>query len=128
ASRTCKVRPTVQVVFHGGRIDRAMNASPFDCGCAAPPPPMMLASAEPAPQAVSEKNLSPNVQLPSSSAAAPAPRAVLDPMLPPLPNASRPAVAIASATQPGNVTTGRAETAPPPRAKPSDIHVQIEAP
>lgn len=125
--RTYQVKPTEQVVFHEGRIDRVSNDVPFDCGCAAPPPPVMMASAEPTPQAVSEKALPPNVQLPSSSAA-PSPRAVLDPMLPPLPNASRPAVAMSPSTQPGNVTTARSETAPPPRTRPSDIHVQIEAP
>jgi AMIN domain-containing protein len=126
--RTYQVKPTEQVVFHEGRIDRVSNDVPFDCGCAAPPPPVMLASAEPVTQPVSEKNVPPNVQLPSSSTAAPAARAVLDPMLPPLPNASRPAVATIPSTQPGSVTSARAETAPPPRTKPSDIHVQIEAP
>ena len=126
--RTYQVKPTEQVVFHEGRIDRLSNDVPFDCGCAAPPPPVMLASAEPVLQAAPEKSLPSNVQLPSSAATIPTPRAVLDPMLPPLPSASRPAVAMSASTQPGNITAVRSETAPPPRTKPTDIHVQIEAP
>ncbi len=124
--RTYQVKPTEQVVFHEGRIDRVSNDVPFDCGCAAPPPPVMRASTEPVTPPVAETNLPPNVQMPSS-AAAPVMRASLDPMLPPLPNASRPAIAVSPGTQ-GNVTSARAETAPLPKPKPSDIHVQIEAP
>jgi len=126
--RTYQVKPTEQVVFHEGRIDRVSNDVPFDCGCAAPPPPVMMASAEPVLQAAPEKTLPANVQLPSSAATTPTPRAVLDPMLPPLPNASRPAVATSASSQQGNITAVRSETAPPPRTKPNDIHVQIEAP
>jgi hypothetical protein len=122
--RTYQVKPTEQVVFHEGRIDRISNDVPFDCGCAAPPPPVMRAAAEPVTQPVSDTNLPPNVHLPSSAAQI---RASLDPMLPPLPSSSRPAVAGPPGAQ-VNLASARAETAPLPQSKPADIHVQIEAP
>ena len=124
--RTYQVKPTEQVVFHEGRIDRISNDVPFDCGCAAPPPPVMRAALEPPPipTRVSETNLPPNLQMPSSGAS---PRAAIDPMLPPLPNASRPAIAAPSGSQAGR-NTGMPETSPLPPSKKEDIHVQIEAP
>jgi AMIN domain len=122
--RTYQVKPTEQLVFHEGRIDRVSNDVPFDCGCAAPPPPVMRASATAAPPTVSEANLPPNVHLPSSAAPA---RASLDPMLPPMPSPSRPAVSGPPGSQ-VNMASARPETAPVPQSKPADIHVQIEAP
>jgi hypothetical protein len=123
--RTYQVKPTEQVVFQQGRIDRISNDLPFDCGCAAPPPPVMRASV-PEPTQVAEAKLPPNLQMPSSSSGT-TPRAVIDPMLPPLPTASRPAVA----GRPGSQTqraSAAPETAPPVPSKKQDLHVQIEAP
>ena len=123
--RTYQVKPTEQVVFQQGRIDRISNDLPFDCGCAAPPPPVMRASV-PEPTQVAEAKLPPNLQMPSSSSGT-TPRAVIDPMLPPLPTASRPAVA----GRPGSQTQRASpapETAPPVPSKKQDLHVQIEAP
>ena len=123
--RTYQVRPTEQVVFHDGRIDRLSNDVPFDCGCASPPPPVMRASVPATTTTtVAEANLPPNLRLPSASAPA---RATLDPMLPPLPNASRPAIAGPSGSQVG-MALAKPESAPLPPSKPADIHVQIEAP
>ena len=122
--RSYQVKPTEQVVFHEGRVDRMSNDVPFDCGCAAPPPPVMRASLPtPTPQ-VSDANLPPNLHLPSSSAPI---RASLDPMLPPLPNASRPAVSGPPGSQVSFASTNPEMTQLPP-SKPADIHVQIEAP
>ncbi len=123
--RTYQVKPTEQVVFQQGRIDRISNDLPFDCGCAAPPPPVMRASV-PEPTQVAQTNLPPNLQMPSSSSGA-TPRAVIDPMLPPLPSASRPAVA----GRPGSETqraSAAPENAPPVPSRKQDLHVQIEAP
>lgn len=123
--RTYQVKPTEQVVFQQGRIDRISNDLPFDCGCAAPPPPVMRASV-PEPTQVAEAKLPPNLQMPSSSSGT-IPRAVIDPMLPPLPAASRPAVA----GPPGSPTqraSAAPESAPPAPYKKQDLHVQIEAP
>jgi hypothetical protein len=80
----------------------------------------------PEPTQVAQANLPPNLQMPSSRSAT-SPRAAIDPMLPPLPTASRPAVA-----GPSGVPVQRAsavpEAAPPVPAKKQDLHVQIEAP
>jgi hypothetical protein len=122
--RTYQVKPTEQVVFHEGRVDRMSNDVPFDCGCAAPPPPVMRASVPTVTPQVSDANLPPNLHLPSSTAPM---RASLDPMLPPLPNASRPAVSGPAESQ-VNLASTSPEMTPLPPSKPADIHVQIEAP
>jgi hypothetical protein len=122
--RSYQVKPTEQVVFHEGRIDRLSNDVPFDCGCAAPPPPVMRASAPPVTPTLSDASLPPNVHLPSSAAPT---RASLDPMLPPMPSSSRPAVATSAGSQ-VSLASARPEIAPLPPSKPADIHVQIEAP
>jgi hypothetical protein len=123
--RTYQVKPTEQVVFQQGRIDRISNDVPFDCGCAAPPPPVMRASV-PENTQLAEANLPPNLQMPSSNAGA-TPRAVIDPMLPPLPTASRPAVAGPSGTSVQRASAVP-DAAPSMPAKKQDLHVQIEAP
>jgi hypothetical protein len=123
--RTYQVKPTEQVVFQQGRIDRISNDLPFDCGCAAPPPPVMRASV-PEPTQVAEAKLPPNLQMPSSSSGTTA-RAVIDPMLPPLPTASRPAVAGRAGSQVQRASAVP-ETAPPVPSRKQDLHVQIEAP
>ena len=123
--RTYQVKPTEQVIFHDGRIDRMSNDVPFDCGCASPPPPVMRASVPAATTTVAETNLPPNLRLPSPAAGST--RATLDPMLPPLPNASRPAIASSAGSQAG-MALAKPEAAPLPPSKPADIHVQIEAP
>ena len=126
--RTYRVKPTEQLVFHDGRIDRVSNDVPFDCGCAAPPPPVMRASLPPtaAPTPASEGSLPQNVHLPSSTAPT-STRAALDPMLPPLPSGSRPAIAATVPSQ-TSMAAVNSETMPVPPSKPTDIHVQIEAP
>jgi hypothetical protein len=122
---TYQVKPTEQVVFLEGRIDRVSNDVPFDCGCAAPPPPVMRASTQPEPTQVAEAKLPPNLQLPSSNSGAA--RASIDPMLPPLPNASRPAMAGPAGSQVQRASVAP-EAAAPVRSKKEDLHVQIEAP
>jgi hypothetical protein len=125
--RTYQVKPTEQVVFHEGRIDRVSNEVPFDCGCAAPPPPLMRASVPPSTTEIADANLPPDLHLPSSTAPTRSSSSPsLDPMLPPLPNGSRAAVAVTPGTKP-TVPATSAE-AIPPTIKPADIHVQIEAP
>jgi hypothetical protein len=126
--RTYQVKPTEQVIFHEGRIDRMSNDVPFDCGCAAPPPAVLRAEntpPAPVPPVVSDASLPSNLHLPPSTA--PTARASFDPMLPPLPNASRPAISTMSGSK-VNVASVRPDAAPLPPSKPTDIHVQIEAP
>jgi hypothetical protein len=122
--RSYQVKPTEQVVFHEGRIDRLSNEVPADCGCPGTPQPVMQASVSPT-TTVSDTALPSNIHLPSSSAQAF--RASLDPMLPPLPSSTRPAMTSPSGSQ-VNLASMSPETAPLPPSKPNDIHVQIVAP
>ena len=132
--RTYQVKPTEQVVFQDGRVDRVSNDLPVDCGCAAPPLPIMRASTAPPTTTVSDANLPPNVHLQTS----PVTRAALDPMLPPMPEPATRAVLDpmlpplpAHTTHPpsqGALASANPSSAHLPSAKPEDIHVQVEAP
>jgi hypothetical protein len=123
--RTYQVKPTEQVVFHEGRIDRISNDVPPDCGCPGNPrPAVMLASTSPNPP-ISDAGTSSNLQL--ASGAAPGFRASIDPMLGPMPSSARSRVGFASGSQ-VNLASMSPETAPLPPGKPNDIHVQIVAP
>ena len=123
--RTYQVKPTEQVVFHEGRIDRLSNDVPADCGCPGTArPAVMLASNSPNPP-ITDANLSSNVRL--ASGPSPGFRATLDPMLGPLPSAARGGTSAPSGSQ-VNIASMGPETAPLPPAKPNDIHVQIVAP
>jgi len=123
--RTYQVKPTEQVVFHEGRIDRISNDVPPECGCpGAARPAVMLASTSPNPP-ISDANISSNVRL--ASGAAPGFRASIDPMLGPMPSGARSGMAASSGSQ-INLASMGPETAPLPPTKPNDIHVQIVAP
>jgi len=131
--RSYQVKPTEQVVFQEGRVDRLSNDVPVDCGCAAPPLPVMRASVAPTAPPISDANLPANVHLPTSMSRAaldpmlppmpaPASRAALDPMLPPLP------VHPAGSGSQVNLASASPSKALLPHSKPEDIHVQVEAP
>lgn len=123
--RTYQVKPTEQVVFHEGRIDRISNDVPPECGCpGAARPAVMLASTSPNPP-ISDANVSSNVRL--ASGATPGFRTSIDPMLGPMPSGARSGMAASSGSQ-VNLASMSPETAPLPPTKPNDIHVQIVAP
>jgi hypothetical protein len=86
----------------------------------------MRASAAPVAAPASEASMPQNVRLAGSSTPT-STRAALDPMLPPMSNGTRPAIAATTPTQ-MSMASASPETAPPPTARPADIHVQIEAP
>jgi AMIN domain len=123
--RSYQVKPTEQVVFHEGRIDRISNDVPPECGCPGTSrPAVMLASTSPNPP-ISDANVPSNVRL--ASGAAPGFRASIDPMLGPMPTGARAGMGTSSGSQ-VNIASMGPETAPLPPAKPNDIHVQIVAP
>ena len=60
--RTYQVKPTDQLVFHGGSLDRVDSVVPLECGCAPPSPPVMRANSVP--------TVVPDEKLPTSTALA----------------------------------------------------------
>lgn len=71
--RIYQVKPSQQIVFHDGRIDKVGNDIPAECGC---PEPILLMRAEAAPPHIVPDSDSPNVTLAQagSPANSPAPQ------------------------------------------------------
>jgi hypothetical protein len=107
-----QVKPTEQIVFHSGRLNLVDAAVPASCGCPPPEIPVMLASAAPVP-AVSDAKQPSSVDLGRDGSKAVTP-----------PASARPS----GVTLPGEAAALPPETAALPPSKPSDVHVQVEAP
>ena len=99
---TYQVKPTEQITFHSGRLTNVDSVIPVGCGCAPPQIQAMRADTKP----------SANPPTPSTSSA-PAPGEKAENGVESVPS-SLPATA--------------SETAAPPPLKPSDVHVEVEAP
>jgi hypothetical protein len=104
-NRIYQVRPSEQVVFRSGRIDKVDTDVPLECGC--PPPPAVLRANNAPPQVV------PDSQLPSKVSVSPG-----------LGSATPQGIVSSSETKLSNGS----ETAPLPPSQPNDIHVQLDAP
>jgi hypothetical protein len=106
--RIYQVKPTEQVVFHAGQIDKVDSNVPVECGC-------------PAPRQVLETDTStapkPESELPE--------KARLGTSTTPAENASgnSPAEAAGSTT-----LSNGPETQPVPPSQPGDVHIQVDAP
>jgi hypothetical protein len=112
-----QVKPTEQIVFRSGHLNLVDSAVPASCGCPPPTIPVLRASVLPAPVVADAK-------LPSSSSI---PLAQPGDQLKP--------VALAASTSrielnPSQVKVSGLppETAALPASKPSDVHVQVDAP
>jgi hypothetical protein len=104
-NRIYQVRPSEQVVFRSGRIDKVDTEIPLECGC--PPPPAVLRANNAPAQVVPESQLSSKVSIGAGSG-----------------SASTEGMVSPSETKLSNGP----ETAPLPPSQPNDIHVQLDAP
>ena len=110
--RTYQVKPTDQLVFHGGSLDRVDSVVPLECGCAPASAPVMRASAA--------ARVIPDAQLPASTKLASSQEKVVAPPADGTPlQAAKPSLKQAVAGT---------ETAPLPPTKEEEIKVRVEAP
>jgi hypothetical protein len=111
SDRTYLAKPTDQLMFHSGSLDRVDAAVPVECGCP-PAAPVMRATSAPSPAA----NTPASAQLAAGKN-----------KLAAIPDASKPKVADATAPE-VSVSIAGTETAPLPQTKKEDIQVRVEAP
>jgi hypothetical protein len=105
--RIYQVKPTDQVMFHSGQIDKVDGDVPLECGCP-PPRPVLMADAPPA-------QILPGSEVPKAAMGAGSAGTSA---------ANNAATSHAGGTQ----LTNGPETAPLPASQPNDVHVQVDAP
>jgi len=110
SDRTYQVKPTDQLMFHAGSLDRVDAAVPVECGCPPATAPVMRAAATPSPAGASA-----SVQLAG------------DKNLAAISEAAKSKLADAPASGVAAPVAGT-ETAPLPQTKKEDIQVRVEAP
>lgn len=106
--RLYQVRPSEQIVFRSGQIDKGDANVPLECGCP-PPPPVLKTETHPTP--------TPANALPA--------KARLGGAAPP---SSKPAGSLASTSPPETRLSNGPETAPVPPSQSNDLHIQVDAP
>jgi hypothetical protein len=97
---TYQVKPTEQITFHSGRLTNVDSVIPVGCGCAPPQVQVMRADIKPSANPATSATSSARLNKSESAAGA----------------------------SPGALPATPSETAPPPPLKPSDVHVEVEAP
>ncbi len=104
-TRLYQVKPTEQVVFRSGQIDKVDTDIPLECGCPPPPPPVLRTSNE-QPTTVSDANLPAKVRVGEGSINTVA----------------------QGASSSGEQLSNGPETAPLPASQAKEVHVQVDAP
>lgn len=104
-TRIYQVKPSEQIVFRSGQIDKTDTDIPLECGCPPPPPPVLRASSPPA-NTVAESDLPAKVRVGEGSGTT---------------------LAQENAPSESQLSNGP-ETAPLPATKPNEVHVQVDAP
>lgn len=105
--RVYQVKPTDQLVFHSGRIDKVDGDVPLECGC---PPPRAGLAAESAPPKIVPGSESQKAVMGAGSTG----NSLAN-------NAANP-------DAPATRLTNGPETAPLPASQPNEVHVQVDAP
>jgi AMIN domain len=113
---TYQVKPTDQLVFHSGRLDRVDASVPLECGCPPPTPQVMRASKQELPM-VEENDLPARTRLATSA----------DPVKPAPPSIAGMQTTIVPPAQ-VSLTVTQPETAPLPPSQPNEVHISVEAP
>ncbi|HTW58219.1 MAG TPA: AMIN domain-containing protein [Terriglobales bacterium] len=109
--RIYQVRPTEQIVFRQGQIDKVDTNVPLECGC--PPPPALMKTDTSAAPVIPESQLPEKVRLGGTSTPAPA---------------SSAATTSSNETSSGMKLSSGPETAPLPPPQPNELHMQVDAP
>jgi AMIN domain len=109
--RIYQVRPSEEVVFRSGQIDKKDTNIPPECGC--PTPPAVRQNVVTQTPPASDSELPDKVRLGGTSA--PATKATTE-------------SGAAGATGSGITLSNGPETAPLPPSQPNDVHVQVDAP